>query len=100
MNAEKILERLEEFFGNSEGGISKYAFNNFLDSELGLGEIKEVEQVGGEGEGDNWWVVKHFVEYDVYIKTNAFYSSYNGTDFYYGFGEEVKPKEKSIVVYE
>ncbi len=53
-----------------------------------------------EGQGDTCYTVKHFVDHDVYIRTDGFYSSYNGTDFDYGFGKEVKPKEKVITVYE
>lgn len=66
---------------------------------LGLGEIKEIEQVGGEGKGEHWYSVKYFPEHDVYIKIVGIYTSYSGTEFDdYGF--EVKPKTKIITVYE
>ena len=71
----------------------------FLES-IGVGEYEEVEQVGGEGEGETWYSVKYFPKHDVYIKTRGFYTSYNGTDFDYGYGEEVKPTQKTITVYE
>jgi hypothetical protein len=67
---------------------------------LGIGDWKEVDQYGGEGEGERWYSVKYFKDHDVYIKTNGFYSSYNGTDFDYGYGYEVKPVQKTITVYE
>ena len=117
--AKEILERLEEFF---KGDVNHYAFGDYVEAktfdynlykdlpwqekkaeclkQLGLGEIEEVEQYGGEGQGDSWYTIKHFKEHDVYIKTEGFYSSYNGTDFYYGFGEEVKPTQKTVTVYE
>ena len=117
--AKEILERLEEFFN---GDVNHYAFEDYVKAktfdynlykdlpwqeekteclkQLGLGEIEEVEQYGGEGQGDSWYTIKHFKEHDVYIKTEGFYSSYNGTDFYYGFGEEVKPTQKTVTVYE
>lgn len=75
------------------------ANKEWLDS-IGIGEWEEVEQVGGEGEGDIWYSVKYFKDHDVYIKTTGFYSSYEGTEFYDGYGEEVRPKEKTITVYE
>lgn len=75
------------------------ASKEWLDS-IGIGEWEEVEQVGGEGEGDTWYSVKYFKDHDVYIKTTGFYSSYEGTEFYDGYGEEVRPKEKTITVYE
>lgn len=69
-------------------------------ASLGLGSIEEVEQVGGEGEGDTWYSVKYFKDHGVYIKTDGFYSSYNGTDFYEGYGREVKPEQKTITVFQ
>lgn len=120
MTGQEIIERLKEFFGDNEGGISSYAFGYYEDAEsvgeykglsfserrekakelLGLGEIKEVDSYGGEGQGETWYTIKHFVDHDVYIRTDGFYSSYNGTDFYDGWGEEVKPVQKTVTVYE
>lgn len=68
--------------------------------QLGLGEVVEVDQYGGEGQGDDWWSVKHFVDHDVYIKIEGSYASYNGTEFYSGYGYEVKPQEKVVTVFE
>lgn len=67
---------------------------------LGLGQVENVEQVGGEGEGDHWHQVWYFKDHDVYIKITGDYSSYNGTDFYNGYGSEVKPVEKTITVFQ
>lgn len=97
LTAKEILEKLDIFF---EGEVSIYAWYEFDEKDLGLGEIEEVDNYGGEGQGDTWYTVRYFKDHDVYIKTNGFYSSYNGTDFDYGFGEEVKPVEKTITVYE
>ena len=71
-------------------------------SHIGIGEYKQIEQYGGEGEGETWYVVYHFVEHDVYIRVDGFYQSYNGTEFYDGWDccREVRPKEKTITVYE
>lgn len=65
-------------------------------SKLGLGKIVEIEQVGGEDQGSHWHSVKHFVDHDVYIMTTGHYTSYNGTDFYDGYGQEVFPAEKTV----
>lgn len=67
---------------------------------LGIGEMQEVKQYGGEGQGDTWYSVKYFPDHDVHIRTDGFYSSYNGIDFYDGFGEEVKPVDKVVTFYE
>jgi len=61
-----------------------------LKEELGWAEI---EQKGGEGQGDEWYCVKFFPEHGVYIKTEGWYSSYHGTYFEDGFGIEVKPEQ-------
>lgn len=63
---------------------------------------KEVEQYGGEGQGDNWYSVKYFPDHDVYIRVDGFYQSDYGTDFYEGWGccSEVKKIQKTITVYE
>lgn len=71
---------------------------NPLPMEIGVWE--EIEQVGGEDEGSTWYSVKYFKDHDVYIRTDGFYQSYHGTDFNYGFGKEVKPKKKTITVFE
>jgi hypothetical protein len=94
MTAQDILDLVEE----KEIGVSDFAYGDFELEELG--EWEEIDQYGGEGQGDNWWSVKHFKDHNVYIKTTGFYSSYNGTDFEDGYGSEVVPKEKTIIVYE
>lgn len=115
----EIIGRLIEVFGSDERGISDYAHGDFyevvgwstvkdleqedrkkvIEDAIGLGEIVEIEQYGGEGQGERWWTVKHFVDHDVYLKTSGHYSSYNGTDFY-DWGKEVKPVIKTVTVFE
>jgi len=69
---------------------------------LGYGEVKEVDSHGGEGEGEDWWVVFHFIDHDVHIKVDGWYQSHNGTEFEEGWGScsEVTPTQKTITVYE
>ena len=94
LTAKEILDIIE-----ANMSVSEFAYEDYDSEELGLGEIKEVDQYGGEGKGDTWYSVKYFADHDVYIKTDGFYSSYNGTEFYDGYGEEVKPIEKTIIEY-
>ena len=95
MTTKEILEVVE-----SKMSVDSFAHFRFNVEELGLGEIEEVYQHGGEGEGDHWESVKHFKDHGIYIQTVGRYSSYYGTDFDDGYGEEVKPKEKTITIYE
>lgn len=67
---------------------------------LGLGEVEEVSQYGGEDMGSTWYSVKYFKDHDVYIRIDGHYTSYNGADFYDGYGREVVEKEKTVVVWE
>jgi hypothetical protein len=69
-------------------------------NHLGIGRAKLIEDIGGEGQGDHAHTVWYFEDHDVYIKIIGHYSSYNGTDYYAGYGREVKPVTKSVVVYE
>lgn len=61
----------------------------------------QVHQQGGESKGDHWESVKYFPDHDVYLRVTGYYASYDGTSFD-GWKDcrEVKPKEKTITVYE
>lgn len=63
---------------------------------------EEVDQYGGEGQGDTWYSIKYFKDHNVYIKVTGYYQSYNGTEFYDGWDscKEVLPRQKTITVYE
>ncbi len=81
--------------------VKEFAYCDIENPLPNIGSWKEVDQYGGEGQGDTWYSVKYFEEQDMYIRVDGFYSSYNGTDFR-GWAEvtQVTPKEKTITVYE
>ena len=100
---QEIIDILKKY----EVSIEEFAFESIQKDlkdtiQLETGIWEEIDQVGGEGEGDYWHSVKHFKDSDIYIKIIGFYSSYIGVDF--GSWEndciEVKPKEKIITVYD
>ena len=93
LTAKEILKILE--------GISyeEFGMEDYDPHELGLGDVDEVAQVGGGGEGSTWYSVKYFKDHDVYIRIDGWYESYSGTDFE-NAPYEVKPKPKTITVYE
>ena len=95
---EQIIEVLKEKIDS----VNEFAHEDYDNEELGLGEIEEVDQYGGEDQGSNWYSVKHFKDHDVYIRVDGYYSSYDGTDFYEGWGScsNVRPQQKTITVYE
>ena len=111
---EQIIEKLKVITDDS---VSNFAYGecfDYLTDEKGkliygkhkihdeLGPVTEVEQVGGEDEGTTWYAVWYFENHDVYIRVDGYYSSYEGTDFYDGWDccSNVRPKEKTITVYE
>lgn len=91
------LSEDSELITNEELTYAEQELDNL--NRLGLGKVVEVKQKGGEGEGDEWYSVKHFVDHDVYIRTDGFYTSYEGTSFEDGYGREVFPHQKTITVY-
>lgn len=97
MNYQEILNVLKEKVGN----VEEFAYEDYDKSELGLGDIQEISQYGGEGQGNTWYSVKHFVDHDIYVRVDGHYSSYEGVDFYDDWEccGEVRPVEKTIIEY-
>lgn len=93
---ELILERLQEYFG---GDVAMWAFQDYDELQLGLGEIEEVDGGGGYEKGSDWFRVFYFKEHGVYLRTEGWYSSYSGTEFEDGFGKLVTPVEKTVTVF-
>jgi len=79
--------------------VSDFGYDDFSSEDLGLGTIKEVDSYGGEDQGTDWYTVKHFVDHDVYIRLEGYYSSYEGTDFSGNDYEEVFPTEVKSIQY-
>lgn len=100
-------QEIIEIFKKYEVTIDDFAFENIQKDlkdtiQLETGIWEEIDQYGGESMGDHWHSVKHFKEHDVYIKVIGWYQSYNGTEFYDGWGccSQVLPQQKTITVYE
>lgn len=70
----------------------------FIEKIKELGPIKLVHRYGGEGRGDEYWKVYHFINHDVYIKFDGFYQSYEGAEYKEMF--EVKPVEVTKTEYQ
>jgi|SRR5688500_4330419 len=67
----------------------------------GLGTLAYVESYGGEGKGDEYWVVFSITNQDVtrHFRMDGWYASYSGAEFD-GDLKEVSPKQKVITVWE
>ena len=71
----------------------------FLDS-IGIGMYEEIENEGGEGQGDSCYVVLYFKDVDKYIMADGSYASGEGKDWSYSSWSIVRPVQKTITVYE
>lgn len=66
----------------------------------GLGWVSIPENFGGEGMGDDRWVVFYIEATGQYFKKSGYYASYDGTNWGDGDFAVVSPKEKVVTVYE
>ena len=71
----------------------------FINSNI---ELNFVEHVGGEDQGSEYYSIYRFTDTisneTVFIKFEGWYASYVGSEYRHMF--EVKPVEKTIIVYE
>ena len=98
MTYEEIIKELEL----QEISVEDFAYGDIKNPIVNIGPWKEVEQVGGEGQGDTWYSVHYFEDHKLYIQTNGRYSSYDGVTFYGGYAlctEEVFPVEVKVIQY-
>ena len=84
---------------NENCEIQDFGYDDIDFEALGLGKVKVVDSYGGEDQGSEWYTVKHFVDHDVYIRLDGYYSSYEGTDFSGRDYEEVFPTEVKRIEY-
>lgn len=93
----EILEVLESTYDSVLTFIDE-----FDDNIEGIGPCNQIEHFGGEGKGDTYYDIFHFPEQDIYIKVEGWYTSYHGVDYSDGWSccRQVKPAQKTIVVYE
>lgn len=78
----------------SEGGWGEE--DTYLDVP-GFGKLKYEDSFGGEGQGDDYWVVVKLE--DRYFRVNGWYSSWEGGELD-GTLEEVTPKEVKVIEWE
>lgn len=102
LSFDEIVKVLAEFnvtpekFGELRWDL-KYERESVKQLEDRLGKIELADEYGGEGEGSTYYVVVKFVDHDVYIKVDAYYESYDGTDWDSSEFVQVKPKEVAKV---
>jgi hypothetical protein len=88
MTAQEIIKAVKNFYeekvesedSDYSDAVSEFAYEE-RGSIPGVGNFVEVDQKGGEGQGDDWWSVKHFPDHNVHLYVRGYYQSYNGTEF-------------------
>lgn len=95
LTAQEIIDKLKEV-----DEVASFAYDGA--EENVAGPNKCVHSTGGEDEGSHWTRTYYFTDHDVYLKVTGYYQSHYGTDFDGGWDcvKEVKPKEKTITIYE
>lgn len=98
---DKELSSEDSLFVEYKNMPSEYTMKEkYVLDYLGLGEVVDIKRRGGEGQGELWYQVWYFKNHDVYIRIDGHYTSYNGVDFYDGYGSETFPKEQTRIIYE
>lgn len=90
-------------WGNLEEDIYTWRKDEEKTAELeGIGTVRLIESFGGEGEGDNYYLIVSITDSDGgvrFFKRLGWYASYDG-GHYEGPTVEVESKQKTITVYE
>jgi hypothetical protein len=68
----------------------------------GLGKVVRVDDYGGEGQGNDYWVAFSVTQGDVtrHFRMDGYYSSYGDGGVFENDLKEVWPKQKTITVWE
>ncbi len=79
LNFEQIVKKLKEYYtedkkGNFDNNIIDCLVDSlkYNENDLNLGQINKVDSYGGEGEGEKYYDVFHFVNQDLYIKISGY----------------------------
>ncbi len=98
---EAFVENTDEYYSSSESVYRelKYLSRGSVLEVPELGLLEAVEDYGGEGQGEEFWVVFRVVSTGQLFRVDGYYSSYDGGSLD-GSPYEVVPVEKTITVYE
>lgn len=102
-----LEDRVEEDYEEDEYtgwiAVEEYAYSGTYETPIGLLALQE--QHGGEGQGDQYWIVIRLTQGDVSrtFKKEGWYASHHGHEFD-GYNSdtfsEVSQKKKTILVWE
>lgn len=98
LTGKQIIEILKKEIEPHEFGHNELDLKKI--KSLGLGECTVVYDERDGAEFDVSTMVQHFKDHDVYILLSGYYSSQDGSDFSDDDYRIVRPKEKTIIIYE
>jgi len=104
MKLEEVERLIGQHYGTDEYDWHEWKYEVGTESidVVGLGVVTVVDEYGGEGQGDEYWIAfrVEFAEGPIrFFRMNGYYASYDGGTFDGPF-EEVQPVEKTITVFE
>lgn len=99
-------ERTYHYEDSHESGWN--AVENYSDEDGGwptpIGSLEKIDSYGGEGKGDEYWMVLRLTQGDVVrtFKKEGYYASHYGHEWcdYGNDFSEVSPVEKTVIVWE
>ena len=106
MNAKELIKKLTEVFEEQEISKSQFFNQDYSDNDeqtiiAAVGNFKTMEYGRSTtGDHNSYEVTFFFIDHDIYLKADGYYSSWDGTDWSCANLYEVKPVEKTITVYE
>lgn len=65
-----------------------------------VGKMVLVDSYGGEGKGEEYWIVLYLENLNIYLRADGYYESYNGVSWDGSGWYEVTKQEKTITIYE
>lgn len=111
LNFNQIKEILEsDLFSDNDSSPSQFMWGEFYinadeiekegefkEEYRKLGQLKYVDRYGGEGQGDDYYSVYHFIDHDIYVKFQGWFASTCGSEYSKMF--EVKPVTVTKIEY-
>ena len=102
LTGEELIALIKENMSATQFAYGEDGEYDFEDEGVAIfGKSEEVDNHGGyEGSGEERYVVRHFVDHDVYIRLDGYYASYDGSHFDEWGYKVVRPIDRVVRFYE
>lgn len=98
-NNQIVVDHVEEFQHEFSWIEAEDKSDGYVWEGTGVGDVEKVaSEPGGEGHGEDIWVVVRTIDTGQLFRMNGWYASYDGSN-YDGELYEVRAQERTVVVY-